>query len=273
MQAAVFAVVLVAAVLGAAVGMAGGVFIVPALTVVFRVPWEAAVAVSLVSVVASSSAAAPAALRRGLVNLRLAVVLEVATVAGALLGVVLAGVLPVGVLYGVFVTVLAASAAQVLRPRRPRAAAAGTWGSRLGLDAAYRTRAGASVPYRVGSVPAGLSLMFGAGALSSMLGIGSGVLKVPALDAALRLPLKVSSATANLMIGVTACGTAAAALLHGSGAALDLVAPVAVASVAGSALGARVLLRVPVAVLRVTVAVMLVAVAVLMVAAALGGMR
>ncbi len=111
--------------------------------------------------------------------------------------------------------------------------------------------------------------MFGAGTLSALLGIGSGVLKIPALDAALRLPIKVSSATANLMIGVTACGAAAAYLLSGT-LDLQLSAPVVLGSLAGSVLGATILVRASGAALRVVFMVVLLALTVPMAANAFG---
>lgn len=251
-----------ASALGGALGMAGGVFIVPLLTSVVHLPWPAAVAISLVSVVACSSAATPAFLTAGLPNLRLAVLLEIATVGGAIAGVLLAGRLPIQLLYGVFTLVLIASAVQLARGRRVLTPASSpTTGDSSGwrLDGPFP--GDPSRRYAVRRLPAGLGAMFGAGLLSSLLGIGSGVLKIPAMDGALRLPIKVSSATASLMIGVTAAGTATAVVLHDR---LDLsyAVPVVLGSVLGSTLGARVLVRVPAGPLRVLFVVVLLALAV-----------
>ncbi|CAM3290107.1 sulfite exporter TauE/SafE family protein [Stackebrandtia soli] len=253
--------------LGSAVGMAGGVFLVPVLTIVGGVPWETAVAVSLFSVVASSSAAAPAALAAGLPNLRLAVTLEVATVLGSLGGIALLGLVHERILYGVFAAVLIVSAVQVLKRRHARTETASRgrdWGARLRLNSTFRDD-GDVRSYVVRRVPTGLTVMFGAGTLSALLGIGSGVLKIPAMDMTLGLPIKVSSATANLMIGVTGCGTALAFLLRGTVTPL-LAASAVLGSVVGSMFGARLLVRVPASILRTAMVVVLAVLAVPMTA-------
>src|SRR5699024_9968736 len=230
--------------LGSALGMAGGIFVVPVLTLVAGASFPDAVAVSLVSVIACSCASSPRFLETGLTNLRLAVVLEVATGAGALVGFLLSGTVAERVLYAVFALVLLVSAVQIHLGRRIRAPLpADRVGERLALASSYAEPDGTTVSYDVARVPTGFSLMFGAGVLSALLGIGSGVLKIPAMDTALRLPIKVSSATANLTIGVTACGTAAAHLLAGN-VDLDLVSPIVLGSVGGSILGARILVRI-----------------------------
>jgi uncharacterized protein len=254
---ALFGAAVLANALGAALGMAGGIFVVPALTTIARVPLPTAVAVSLVSVVACSCASSPHFLRAGIAHLRLAVVLELATASGAFAGVLLTGVLPDPVLYGLFTAVLVVSAGQLLRRRTDAATAAPP---RSDLDLRLRL-AGPGGP-RVHRIPVGWGLMFGAGLLSTLLGIGSGVLKIPAMDLALRLPLRMSSATANLMIGVTAAGGAAAFLVRGQ---VDprLAAPVVLGSVAGSLLGAPLLTRVPVPLLRTVFATVLIGLAAL----------
>lgn len=257
--------------LGGTLGMAGGVFIVPLLTSVAHLPWPAAVAISLVAVVASSCAATPAFLTAGLPNLRLAVLLEVPTVAGAIAGVLLTDRLPTRLLYGIFALVLVVSAVQLARGRRaaaPVAAAAPDRSTGWQLDGIV-PEDGVRRPYRVRRVPVGLGAMFGAGLLSSVLGIGSGVLKIPAMDGALRLPIKVSSATASLMIGVTAAGTAAAVVLH-DGLDLSYAVPVVLGSVLGSTIGARVLVRVPAGPLRLLFFLVLLALAVPMIMNAVG---
>jgi uncharacterized membrane protein YfcA len=263
-----FAGSLAAGALGSALGMAGGIFVVPLLTLVAQVPFPAAVAVSLVSVIACSCASAPGFLAARLPNLRLALVLEVFTTLGALVGVLMIGLVPSGVLYGIFAAVLLVSAVQMITGRREPARATGA-SRHPRLDGAYRDREGQMIPYRVARLPLGMTFMFGAGTLSALLGIGSGVLKIPAMDAAMRLPIKVSSATANLMIGVTACGAAAAYLLAGT-LDLQLAAPVVLGSLAGSVLGAQVLVRLAGPSLRIVFTVVLVALAVPMIANAFG---
>lgn len=259
---------LLAGALGSALGMAGGIFVVPLLTLAAGASFAAAVAVSLVSVVACSCASAPKFLSTGLANLRLAVVLEVATTAGALAGVLAIAAIPNPLLYGVFAGILVASAAQMLTGRRQRRPVPPGEGSRL-LDGTVIEDGGRVERYRVARLPLGLTLMFGAGTLSALLGIGSGVLKIPAMDAAMRLPIKASSATANLMIGVTACGAAGAALISG-GLDLRLAAPVVLGSLAGSAFGAKILVRARGSALRIVFTIVLIAVAVPMAARAFG---
>lgn len=258
--------------LGGALGMAGGVFIVPFLTAVMHLPWPAAVAISLVSVVACSGASTPAFLAAGLPHLRLAVVLEVATVAGAIAGVLLAGRLPVRLLYGAFAVVLIASAVQLARGRRavqPAASPSPGRRSPWRLDGTLPDSDGGG-SYTVHRLPVGMGAMFGAGLLSALLGIGSGVLKIPAMDGALRLPIKVSSATASLMIGITAAGTAAAVLIRDQ-VDLSYAVPVVLGSVIGSTLGARILVRVPAGPLRIGFVVVLLALTVPMVINAVVG--
>jgi uncharacterized membrane protein YfcA len=234
---------------GGALGMASGIFIVPYLTLLAGIDIHAAVASSIVSVIACSCAGASPFLRRGLTNIRVAIVLETATTSGALTGVLLAGVLPVRFLYSLFAAILLVSAWQMMARRRESAAAMTEpgnrdWATILRLHSTYPDRAlGRDVFYRVRRVPVGLLLMYGAGLISAMLGIGSGVLKIPALDTALGLPIKVSSATSGFMIGVTAAASGIAYLAHGN---IDpaIAGPVALGSVLGSLLGARLLIAV-----------------------------
>ncbi len=207
---------------------------------------RSAIGASLVSVIACSCGGAAQFLRGGLTNIRLAIVLETATTLGALTGVLLAGVIPANVLFLVFALVLVLSAVQMmLRRGEPTAMAPasprGAWVRQL--DATYPDLgSGQAVAYPVRALPAGLSLMYGAGLLSALLGIGSGVLKIPAMDTALRLPLKVSSATSNFMIGVTAAASAGAYFARGEISA-PVAGPVAVGSVLGAIIGARLLLK------------------------------
>ena len=136
--------------------------------------------------------------------------LEIATTLGALTGVLLVGAVSASILYFLFAVILIVSAQQMLarrgEPVDPAAAVEpGQFVSRLRLESSYPDRTlGCDVPYHVQRLPAGMLLMYGAGLISALLGIGSGVLKIPAMDTALRLPIKVSTATSNFMIGVTA---------------------------------------------------------------------
>lgn len=261
---------LAAAALGSALGMAGGIFVVPLLTLAAGVPFPVAVAVSLVSVIACSCASAPKFLSTGLTNLRLAVVLEVATTFGALVGVLMVGAVPDPILYGIFAAVLLVSAVQMITGRRDRGPQPGTQALRYpSLAGTITDHDGSTVAYRVSRLPLGTGLMFGAGTLSALLGIGSGVLKIPAMDAAMKLPIKVSSATSNLMIGVTACGAAAAYLISGT-LDLELSAPVVLGSLAGSVLGAKILVKAAGPSLRIVFTIVLLALVVPMTANAFG---
>jgi uncharacterized protein len=292
-----FAMAIGASALGGMLGMASGVFIVPLLTTLTHVDIHTAIAASIVSVIACSCGSAAPFLRGRLTNIRLAIVLETATTLGALTGVLLSGVLPVAFLYFLFAVILLLSAQQMLaRRREPRPSgdsrqladgssdriapregddrssrpSSRTWATALRLHASYPDRAlRRDVPYQVERVPLGLVLMYGAGLISALLGIGSGVLKIPAMDTALRLPIKVSSATSNFMIGVTAAASAGAYFMRGD--ILPLIAgPVALGSVAGSILGARALMLISGDKLRLLFITVLLALAVLMLLSAFG---
>ncbi len=264
-----------ASALGGALGMASGIFLVPLLTLFGRVDIHAAVAASIVSVIACSCGSAAPFLRSGLTNIRVAIVLEVATTLGALTGVLLAGTLSTQFLFGLFAAVLLVSASQMMTRRReisgePDVINPRDWATVLRLHSSYPDHAlGRDVFYHVRRVPLGLALMYGAGLISALLGIGSGVLKIPAMDTALRLPIKVSTATSNFMIGVTAAASGVAYFARGD---IDpaIAGPVALGSVVGALLGARFLMAMSGEKLRLFFVVVLVAVAVQMLLSALG---
>jgi uncharacterized membrane protein YfcA len=259
-----FAVSLGASALGGMLGTASGIFVVPILTMFGHIDIRTAIGASIVSVIACSCGSASPFLKGGLVNLRLAIVLETTTTLGALTGVLLVGIIPTAYLFLLFALILALSAQQMLA-RRGETAGASTpadtwrWAGALRLDASYPDR-GQRVEYRVQRLPLGMLLMYGAGLISALLGIGSGVLKIPAMDTALRLPIKVSSATSNFMIGVTAAASAGAYFLRGD--IIPAVAgPVALGSVVGSVIGARILMAVSNERIRLLFIVVLVALA------------
>ncbi len=262
-----------ASAVGGVLGMASGIFIVPILTTIAGLDIHVAIGASIVSVIACSCGSAAAFLRERLTNVRLAIVLETATTLGAASGVLLSGAVPVPVLYAIFAAVLLLSAWQMLRRRQVAVLPADGklpqgWTRRL--DAVYPDRVlGRDVSYRVNRLPAGLGLMYGAGLLSALLGIGSGVLKIPAMDTALRLPIKVSSATSNFMIGVTAAASAGAYFIRGA-IVPDIAGPVALGSVVGALLGARLLVFVPPAKLRLVFVAVLLVLAIQMTLAAFG---
>jgi uncharacterized membrane protein YfcA len=242
-----FAVSMAASALGGMLGMAGGIFVVPILTIFGHIEIHTAVGASIVSVIACSCGGAAPFLKNRLTNIRLAIVLETATTTGALTGVLLAGIVPVSYLYLLFAIILFLSAHQMRARRRNPVfahapAPACNWSDALQLDSRYHDwELGREVTYRVHRVALGMMLMYGAGLISALLGIGSGVLKIPAMDTAMRLPIKVSSATSNFMIGVTAAASAGVYFMRGNIVA-EVAGPVALGSVLGAIVGARMLL-------------------------------
>jgi uncharacterized protein len=267
------AVALGTSMLGGVLGMASGIFIVPVLTLFGSVDIHTAIGASIVSVIVCSCASAAPFLKARLTNIRLAIVLEIATTLGALCGVFLAGLIPTAYLYFIFALILFLSAQQMLARRRETAATAvapaGRW-SALTLDSDYPDPVlGRDIHYTVRRLPLGMSLMYAAGLISALLGIGSGVLKIPAMDTALRLPIKVSSATSNFMIGVTAAASAGAYFARGE-IVTSVAAPIALGSALGAVLGARILMKVPNAKLRLLFVAVLIVLAVQMMLAAAG---
>lgn len=238
-----------AGLLGALTGLGGGIVIVPLLTLAFGVDIRYAVGASLVSVIATSSGAAAAYVREGYTNIRVGMLLEVATTIGALGGAYLAGWISPNAIAVIFAVVLLFTAVQSLRPHPEHITSEPSpLAARLRLGSTYPTPEGRQ-PYQVRNVPAGFGLMFLAGILSALLGIGSGVVKVLAMDRAMHLPFKVSTTTSNFMIGVTAAASAGVYLSRGY---IDpvLALPVMLGVLAGALLGARVLTRAPTRALR-----------------------
>jgi hypothetical protein len=232
-----------AGLLGALTGLGGGIVVVPMLTLLFHVDLRYAVGASLVSVIATSSGAAAAYVREGFTNVRVGILLEVATTVGALIGAALAGVTPTSALAVLFGIVLLYTAVRSMRPRVEHVllTTPDEWSSRFRLDSDYPTPHGRQ-PYSVHHVPAGFGIMFGAGVLSALLGIGSGILKVLAMDQVMGLPFKVSTTTSNFMIGVTAAASAGVYLHRGY---IDpaIAFPVMLGVLVGALLGARILAR------------------------------
>ena len=227
--------------LGALTGLGGGVVLVPLLVLGFGVDLRYAIGASLVSVIATSSGAAAAYVKEGYSNIRIGMFLEIATTFGALAGAFLAVLVApsaIAVIFGV-VLMLSAYLSSRPRPERDPMAAADPLAARLRLDGSYPTPQGPQ-SYHVHRVPLGFGLMFIAGVLSGLLGIGSGAMKVLAMDQAMGVPFKVSTTTSNFMIGVTAAASAGVYLSRGY---IDpgLAMPVMLGVLLGSLLGARVL--------------------------------
>jgi uncharacterized membrane protein YfcA len=246
---------------GAIFGIGGGVLLVPALTLLLRIPMRAAIGVSLTAVVATSAGASAAFVRDGWTNLKVAMALEVATVSGALLGAELAGRISTRWLEGLFASAMMVSAFEMRRRHKHHELVreSDRLAERLRMGGCYPGPDG-PVTYGVRRVPLGAALMAVAGVASGMLGIGAGVLKVTAMDSAMRLPFKVSSATSNFMIGVTA-GAGALVYLARGNVPTTLAAPVALGVAGGALAGSRVLVRVRVGILRSAFTILLLFVA------------
>ncbi len=236
--------------LGALTGLGGGVVVVPMLALLFHVDIRYAIGASLVSVIATSSGAAAAYVREGYSNIRIGMFLETATTVGAIVGAAIALHVSGNAIAVVFGVVLLYSAFLSSRSRMEHGAhlPPTTLATRLRLNGSYPTAEGMQ-SYNVRGVPAGYGLMFGAGVLSGLLGIGSGAVKVLAMDQAMKIPFKVSTTTSNFMIGVTAAASAGLYLSRGY-IAPGIAMPVMLGVLAGSLLGARVLVKARVKVLR-----------------------
>jgi len=256
--------------LGAMVGLGGGIILVPVLSLFLGVSIHHAVAASLVAVVATSSVAAIGYTRDEIANLRLGMTLEMSTTLGAIGGGLLASHLRRETLSAVFAAFLLINAIYLLfkQTRKesavPSAADAGALGGRYHDPALDR-----EVAYAVQRLPFGMGIAAVAGAVSGMLGIGGGPIKVPMMTTAMGMPMKAAAATSNFMIGVTAC--ASAALYYNRGMVSPAVAvPVALGVAAGAYMGARLAKRVHGARLSQILAVVLALLAVQMTLAATG---
>lgn len=241
--------------LGALTGLGGGIVIAPLLTLGFGIDIRYAVGATLVSVIATSSGAAAAYVREGFTNMRLGMFLEVATTLGAVTGAAVALRIPTSAIAVIFGIVLLYSAYVSSRPLPATVAGDGPdrLARRLRMDSTYPSVDGTKA-YHVYNVPAGFSLMYVAGVLSGLLGIGSGAVKVIAMDQAMRIPFKVSTTTSNFMIGVTAAASAGVYLKRGY---VDpgLAMPVMLGVLMGSFSGARLLPRLRARALRIVFSV------------------
>jgi uncharacterized protein len=234
---------LAAGLLGSLTGLGGGVVLVPLLTIFFKVDIRYAIGASLVSVIATSSGSAAAYVKEGFSNIRIGMFLEIATTLGALCGAFLAARVSTSAIAVIFGVVLLYSAYLSRKPRSAsdRNVPPDTLATRLRMNGSFPEGDGQR-HYNVQSVPSGFGLMFGAGALSGLLGIGSGAVKVLAMDRAMKIPFKVSTTTSNFMIGVTAAASAGLYLKRGY---IDpgLAMPVMLGVLAGSLWGTRILVK------------------------------
>ncbi|HXN87561.1 MAG TPA: sulfite exporter TauE/SafE family protein [Candidatus Binataceae bacterium] len=256
-----FALAIGAGFIGAMSGLGGGVFIVPALVVLAHMPMKVAVGASLISVVATSAGASVAFVRDGWTNLKIAMVLECATVTGAVTGAYLAGVIPTTVLELLFALMMIQSAYFSLRKKQDDVIEDGSpLAKRLELTGDVPHQTGKLVHYEIVNLPGGGAVMVIAGLMSGLLGIGSGALKVMAMDFIMHIPLKVSSATSNFMIGVTA-GAGALVFLARGDVPTTIATPVALGVTAGALAGSRMLPHANEQALRMVFVVILVLIA------------
>lgn len=242
----IFLGALAAGLLGALAGLGGGILIVPLLTLVFHLPIYFAIGASLISVIGTSSGAAAAYVRDHITNMRVGMFLELATTIGAVSGAFVATLLAPGMLAVIFGGILFLSVVPLVF-RIGEEIPHGVKNDRLAnwfrLSGTYPDRyLGRNIAYQVTRTPFGLALMYIAGLISGLLGIGSGPFKVLALDTLMKLPLKVSTTTSNFMIGVTAAASAGIYFSRGDIPSL-VAAPVALGVLCGALLGARILPR------------------------------
>ncbi|HLI69675.1 MAG TPA: TSUP family transporter [Ktedonobacteraceae bacterium] len=242
----IFLGAILAGLLGSLVGLGGGVLIVPLLTLIFHLPIRFAIGASIISVIATSSGAAAAYVRDHLTNMRVGMFLEIATTVGAISGAFLAGLLAPNLLAVVFGVILILSSIPLLKKMgedTPQNVHNDRLATFLHLDGSYPDhQQGKEISYQVTRTPWGLGMMYIAGLISGLLGIGSGTFKVLALDVLMRLPIKVSTTTSNFMIGVTAAASAGIYFSRGDIPPL-VAAPVALGILLGALVGARLLVR------------------------------
>jgi len=242
----IFGGAIAAGMLGSLVGLGGGILIVPLLTLAFGLPIYFAIGASIISVIATSSGAAAAYVRDHLTNLRVGMFLELGTTTGAITGAFLAALLVPNLLFVLFGIILLVSAVPLifkLGEELPKGVKNDRLANWLKLSSTYPDRRlGGRVAYQVTRTPLGLVLMYVAGIISGLLGIGSGTFKVLAMDTAMRLPMKVSTTTSNFMIGVTAAASAGIYFSRGDIPPL-IAAPVALGVLLGALIGSRVLTK------------------------------
>lgn len=260
----IFFVSIFAGFLGSLLGLGGGIIVVPILSLVVGIDIKYAVAASLIAVVATSSGAAASFLKDHLTNLRLAVILEVGTVLGAIVGFLISAYINSKFLFTLFGGILMFSAIMMLRKKVDnRGLINHPIAEKLNLAGSYTEKNGELIEYKVENVPGGLTIMFIAGVLSAVLGIGSGIFKVIAMDSMMKIPMKVSSATSNFMIGVTAAASAGAYLIRGD-IRPEVAGPVAVGIIVGSYFGAKVMPKLPTNIIKKVFIVILMIVSVQM---------
>jgi len=236
----------VAGIAGSILGLGGGTVITPALTLIFGIDIRYAIGASIISVIATSSGAAIAYVRDEMTNIRVAMFLEIATTVGAITGAFLGGIINANYLYVLFGLLLLYSAFAMFKNGKtelPDNVIEHPLAQKLKLNGQYYDDVlKQPVDYKVANVPSGFGVMYGAGIISGLLGIGSGSFKVMAMDLFMKLPMKISSATSNFMMGVTGAASAGVFFLRGD---IDpkIAGPVALGVLAGATIGARIMKR------------------------------
>lgn len=242
----IFTMAIFAGITGSILGLGGGIIIVPALTLIFDIPVRTAVAASTVSIIATSTGAAVAYLNERLTNTRVAIWLEMGTSLGAVCGALIAGWLNQRFLFLLFGLLLSYSGYNMFRHRQeelPIGVKADALSERLQLSSSYYDRRLAKkVDYQVKGTLPGLIIMYFSGIAAGLLGIGGGIFKVPAMDQIMRIPFKVSSATSNFMIGVTAVSGAVVYFARGDVKPL-IAGPVVLGVLVGAMIGAKLMLK------------------------------
>lgn len=237
--------------LGSLVGLGGGIIITPALTILFGIDIKYAIGVSIIAVIATSSGSAIAFVKDHVSNMRVGMLLEVFTTAGGVVGALMAGIFSSKLLYIFFSLILLNSFYGMLKKtglitkvkKEEEKVENDKYADRYKLNSTYYDKAtGKTVAYNVTNVPQGSLVMFGAGFASGLLGIGSGAFKVVALDSYMKLPIKVSTATSNFMMGVTATASALIYFFNGT-INPAIAAPIAIGTLIGSRTGAKVMQR------------------------------
>ena len=237
--------------LGSLVGLGGGIIITPALTILFGIDIKYAIGASIIAVIATSSGSAIAFVKDHVSNMRVGMLLEVFTTAGGVVGALMAGIFSSKLLYIFFSLILLNSFYGMLKKtglitkvkKEEEKVVNDKYAERYKLNSTYYDKAtGKTVAYNVTNVPQGSLVMFGAGFASGLLGIGSGAFKVVALDSYMKLPIKVSTATSNFMMGVTATASALIYFFNGT-INPAIAAPIAIGTLIGSRTGAKVMQR------------------------------
>lgn len=247
---------LFAGTMGAILGIGGGMIITPIITLGLGLNIKYAIGASIIAVIATSSGSTIAFLKDDVLNLRVAMFLEIATSVGAIVGALLTGVFNPAILYFLFGCLLLFSSYNMIRKLRQgkevlHRAMPDKLAEKLKLNNSYYDKnLHQQVDYDVENVPGGMAIMFGAGLASGLLGIGSGAFKVMALDNVMKMPLKPSSATSNLMMGVTAAASATIYFFNGS-IRPEIAVPLSLGIIVGAAIGSRIMQHLPSRIIRI----------------------